>query len=69
MYLFAKDIMNLLDVGRSSAYRIIKSLNNELEEEGYYTLPGRVPTSYFKESFNIYGKDLNNSVSLQRQKN
>ena len=48
-YLSAEDIMACVGVGRTTAYRIIKSLNAELEREGFLTFPGKVPEKKFRE--------------------
>ena len=38
-------------VKQTSAYEIIGNLNKELEEQGYLTLRGKVPTKYFVKRF------------------
>ena len=50
-FLKAADICELLEVKQTSAYEIIGNLNKELEEQGYLTLRGKVPTKYFCEAF------------------
>ena len=50
----AKDVMRLLSVGRTTAYKIISSLNEELESKGFCTFHGRVSAKYFKERYSIY---------------
>ena len=47
LFLKAADICELLEVKQTSAYEIIGNLNKELEEQGYLTLRGKVPTKYF----------------------
>ena len=51
LFLKAADICELLEVKRTSAYEIIGNLNKELEEQGYLTLRGKVPTKYFVKRF------------------
>lgn len=63
MYLKAEDIMTLLEVSRASAYRIIIKLNNELKENGFYTVQGRTSRKYFQEKYNVESK-VNDHVSL-----
>ena len=46
LFLKAADICELLEVKQTSAYEIIGNLNKELEEQGYLTLRGKVPTKY-----------------------
>ena len=42
-----------MDVSLSTAYRIIKRLNNELDHKGYITIAGKVSRKYFLER--LYG--------------
>ena len=51
MYLYARDLAEILGVSRGYAYKIIRGLNNELKEKGYRVISGKVPTKYFKEKF------------------
>ena len=44
LFLKAADICELLEVKQTSAYEIIGNLNKELEDQGYLTLRGKVPT-------------------------
>ena len=50
-YRHMADICELLEVKQTSAYEIIGNLNKELEEQGYLTLRGKVPTKYFVKRF------------------
>lgn len=52
-FLTAQDVMEMLDVSLSYAYKLIRRLNAELESEGFVTIKGRVSTQYFMER--IYG--------------
>ena len=47
----AEDIMQVLQVKKTKAYSIINDLNNELKEQGYMTIKGKVPATYFLERF------------------
>ena len=49
----AAGIGKLLEAKQTSAYEIIANLNKALEEQGYLTLRGRVPTKYFVRR--VYG--------------
>ena len=51
LFLKAADICELLEVKQTSAYEIIGNLNKEVEEQGYLTLRGKVPTKYFVKRF------------------
>lgn len=48
-----RDVMEVLEVSESSAYKIIRQLNSELAERNYLTIQGRVPRAYFEEK--VYG--------------
>lgn len=49
-FLTATDVAELLDVSRSTAYRIIKRLNDELNKAGKITMAGKVSAKYFYEN-------------------
>ena len=55
-YVTASEIMRVLGVGRTKAYEIVKELNHSLDEEGFNTLRGKVPTRYFQRKY--YGCEL-----------
>ena len=50
-YITANDIMEVLGVGSSKAYGIVRELNQELEESGYNVIRGKVPIRYFQKKF------------------
>lgn len=41
MFLFAKDVQEILGVSRNYAYVIIRELNEELAKQGYRVVAGR----------------------------
>ena len=49
-FLTATDVAELLDVSRSTAYRIIKRLNDELNKAGKLTVAGKASAKYFYEN-------------------
>ena len=51
-FYFVDDVMKMLGLSRSKAYSIIKQFNSELEEQGYFTVPGRVNRRYFDSRMN-----------------
>lgn len=65
MFLTADDVMKMLDVSRATAYRIIQTLNRDLEKKGFYTVTGKVTRSFFYDSYYIARED-DPSVSIQR---
>lgn len=51
--MFAEEVAEILDVAVSTAYKIIRGLNNELKTAGYKTFSGRVSKKYFYERFGL----------------
>lgn len=48
----AEDIMNMLGVGQTTAYKIINQLRKELVKKGYAEYPaGKIPKKYFHERY------------------
>lgn len=45
------EVSEILGVSKSSAYKVMKSLNNELKSKGFRTLSGKVSRQYFNEKF------------------
>lgn len=43
------DVMEILGVGQSKAYAIIRQLNKELHEKGKIVISGKVSKRYFEE--------------------
>ena len=50
-FLTVKDVQKILKVKEAKAYQIIRALNHELKNDGYYVLPGRVNKEKFEERF------------------
>ena len=49
LFLKAKDIALIIGSSESSAYRLIKELNNELKKNGKIIIPGKISKRYFEE--------------------
>ncbi|MDO4562194.1 MAG: transcriptional regulator [Clostridia bacterium] len=47
----ADDVADMLNVSKTTAYRIIHNLNYELKARGYITVAGRVPKTFFDRRF------------------
>lgn len=45
----AKEVAELTQSSDRTGYRIVKTLNRELEEKGYLTITGKVSRRYFYE--------------------
>lgn len=48
-FLRADDVSQILQISRTSAYRIIKTINDDLEKKGKIVIKGRVSERYFNE--------------------
>lgn len=49
LFYCAEDIMEIMGIKKSSAYRIINELNKELNDKGFLTQGGVVRADYFRE--------------------
>lgn len=45
----AEDVSEILQIGETKAYQIIRQLNSELAEKGYLTVRGRISKAYFQK--------------------
>ncbi|MCL2672606.1 MAG: DNA-binding protein [Clostridiales bacterium] len=50
-FLRVTDVMEILDVSRSYAYRIMREMNADLAAEGWQFIPGRVSAKRLMEKF------------------
>lgn len=50
-YLTAPEGAEILGVSNGKAYDVIRNLNKELQQGGYITVSGKVPTKYFNQKF------------------
>lgn len=53
VFMNADEVAKQLDVSRAFAYKIIKSMNCELQAKGFVTISGRVSRKFFEER--VYG--------------
>ena len=47
----AHEVSQLLGVSQSKAYQILKKMNDDLREDGYLTIAGKVSRAYFNEKW------------------
>ena len=51
----ADDVSEMLGISKSHAYKLIHDLNDELKENGYLCIAGRIPRPYLESKcFNMY---------------
>lgn len=53
LFLNAQDVATIMSISVSKAYKVIASMNSELEKMGYLTIHGRVSKTNFETR--IYG--------------
>lgn len=46
-FISVQEVAEELGVSKSYAYRVVKQLNEELKQQGYLTVAGRVNVQYF----------------------
>lgn len=54
-----EEVMDILQVSKSSAYHTMQRLNKELQAKGYITHSGRISRSYLMERCGLQGGDSN----------
>ena len=52
-FLEVGDVMQILGISRSAAYKLMRQINSELEKKGYIVMRGKVSRKYFEDR--IYG--------------
>ena len=52
-FLTANDVSEYMGISVPMAYKIIRSLNEELKAQGYITIAGKVSRAYFERK--VYG--------------
>ncbi|WP_104803279.1 MerR family transcriptional regulator [Blautia marasmi] len=53
LFVTASEVAEELGVSKPFAYKLVKQMNEELDQQGFITIAGRVSRSYFQEK--IYG--------------
>ena len=54
-FLNANDVSEYMGISMPMAYKIIRSLNEELKAQGYITIAGKVSRAYFERK--VYGAE------------
>lgn len=52
-FLDVNDVAEYMNISTSKAYKVMRSLNDELRASGYIVIAGKVSKTYFEEK--IYG--------------
>ena len=56
-FICAEEVAQELSVSKPYAYKLIRKLNEELKEQGFITIAGRVNRQYFYERLYGAGKE------------
>ena len=51
LYYTASEVAEMIGVGRTTSYGIIKKLNQELAKQGYLVVDGKLPKDYFDAKY------------------
>lgn len=55
IYITASELAEMLGVSVGHAYKIIRKLNQELAEQGFLVIAGKVPRRYLEKRWYGYG--------------
>ncbi len=64
-FMRAEEVAKELGISKSFAYKLIRQLNQELREQGFLTISGRINRDYFQERLYKTQKGAIRNVSLQ----
>lgn len=48
-FLKAADVAEIIGISESTAYRLIRTMNQELKKQGFLTVAGKVSKKYFEQ--------------------
>lgn len=48
-FLTAREVANIIGISETTAYRLIKQMNSDLEKKGKIIVPGKISKRYFEE--------------------
>ena len=57
IFINAEEVAKILGISKAYAYKLVKSMNDELKEKGFITISGKVSRRYFEEKFYGMGGD------------
>ena len=64
-FMRAEEVAKELGISKSFAYKLIRQLNQELREQGFLTISGRINRDYFQERLYKTQKGVIRNVGLQ----
>lgn len=51
LFVRAEEVAGELGISKPYAYKLVREMNEELKQKGFFTIPGRVSRRYFEEKF------------------
>ncbi|MCI9083808.1 MAG: helix-turn-helix domain-containing protein [Lachnospiraceae bacterium] len=54
LYYTAEEVSNLLGISLGHSYKLIRKWNEELAENNYITMPGKIPKRFFEKHWYGY---------------
>lgn len=64
MLMTADEVAAELKVSKAYAYKLIRRMNSEMKEKGYYTISGKVNRRYFRSKID-YNEGRGQDASIQ----
>lgn len=65
MFVRANDVKDILKVSKSMGYKVIKTLNTELEDKGFLTVQGRIPIEYLCERYKLDEQEVKDFLNKE----
>lgn len=53
MFVRTNDVKEILNVSQAMGYKVIRTLNTELQDKGFLTVQGRIPIEYLCERYKL----------------
>ena len=57
IFVSAEEVAKILGISKPYAYKIVRSMNDELKAKGFITISGKVSRRFFEEKFYGLGGD------------
>ncbi len=66
VFLSVKEVSKILGMSIPYSYKVVAKLNEQLEQEGYMVIPGKISKAYFQEKFYGLAEQEEENASIQR---
>jgi len=65
MFVRANDVKEILNVSQAMGYKVIRTLNTELQEKGFLTVQGRIPIEYLCERYKLDEQEVKDFLNKE----